>query len=90
MRLSHQLKKEGLEVVGIAVDSGRPEDIRVFIEEHGMDYQVLIGDLDNVKSQFHVMGFPTSLLIDRHGKIRKRYFGPQTEEVLKNDVKPLL
>ena len=90
VRLSHQFKKRGLEVVGVAVDSGRPEDIREFMAEYGMDYQILVGDMSIVKSRFHVLGFPTSLLIDRQGLIRKRYFGPQTEEVLKKDVEPLL
>ena len=90
VRLSHQFKTQELVVVGIAVDSGRPDDIRVFMAEHGMDYQILIGDLGIVKSRFHVLGFPTSLLIDRKGMVRKRYFGPQTEEVLKHDVELLL
>lgn len=90
VRLSHQFKKRGLEVVGVAVDSGRPEDIREFMAEYGMDYQILVGDMSIVKSRFRVLGFPTSLLIDRQGLIRKRYFGPQTEEALKKDVEPLL
>lgn len=90
VRLSHQFTTQELAVVGIAVDSGRPDDIRTFMAEHGMDYQILIGDLGLVKSQFHVFGFPTSLLIDRKGMIRKRYFGPQSEEVLKHDVELLL
>lgn len=88
--LSHRFKGEGLEVVGIAIDSGRPEDIRKFMAEHGMDYLILIGDLSVVKSRFHVIGFPTSLLIDRRGMVQKRYVGPQTEEVLKRDVESLL
>lgn len=90
VRLSHRFKKSGFEVVGIAVDSGQPDDIRSFMAAHGMDYQILIGNLDIVKSQFFVVGFPTSLLIDRQGTIRKRYIGPQTEEVLKHDVESLL
>ncbi len=90
VRLSHQFTTQELAVVGIAMDSGRPDDIRTFMAEHGMDYQILIGDLGIVKSRFHVFGFPTSLLIDRKGMIRKRYFGPQTEEVLKHDVELLL
>lgn len=89
VRLSRQFKSRGLEIVGIAVDSGRPDDIRQFMAAHGMDYQILIGDLAIVKQSFQVVGFPTSLLIDRHGIIQKRYFGPQTEAVLKRDVEPL-
>ena len=90
VRLSHQLKPKGLEVVGIALDSGHPDDIRAFMAEVGMDYTVWQGNLALVKQRFRVMGFPTSLLIDRMGLIRKRYFGPQTEEVFTRDAESLL
>jgi len=90
VRLSHHFKTQGLAVVGIAVDSGDPDDIRTFMTEQKMDYIILIGELNLAKKRFHVIGFPTSLLIDRQGLIHKRYFGPQTFEVLKHDVELLL
>jgi len=90
VRLSHKLKTKGLEVVGIALDSGHPDDIRAFMAELGMNYTVWQGDLALVKQRFQVMGFPTSLLIDRMGLVHKRYFGPQTEEVFTRDAEPLL
>ena len=76
--------------MGIALESGQPDDIRTFMAEHGMDYTVLIGDMALIKERFHVIGFPMSVLIDRQGFIRKRYFGPQTEKEFTRDVKPLL
>jgi len=90
VRLSHQFKIQGVNVVGIAVDSGDPDDIRLFMAAQKMDYTILIGELGFVKRRFHVIGFPTSLLIDRQGLIHKRYFGPQTFKVLKHDVELLL
>jgi len=88
--LSHQLKGRGLEVVGIAIDSGRPEDIRSFMTEHGMDYHIRLGELGLAKRVFQILGFPTSLLIDRHGMVCKRYVGPQTLEVFRKDAEALL
>lgn len=90
VRLSHQFRQRGLEVLGVAVDSGRPEDIRKFLVDHGMDYRIVIGDLSVVKNQFSVFGFPTSLLVDRQGRLHRRYFGPQTAAVLTRDVELLL
>ena len=90
VHLSHRFKARGFEVVGIAVNSGPPADIRAFMRDHQMDYRVLIGDMALVKRQFRVVGFPTSFLIDRQGLIRECYFGPQTKEALKKDVEPLL
>ena len=90
IRLSLAFRANGLEVVGIALESGQPDDIRAFMTEHGMAYAVLIGDMACVKERFRVMGFPMSVLIDRQGFIRKRYFGPQTEKGFARDVAPLL
>lgn len=90
VRVSEQFQKRRFAVLGIAVDSGRPDDIRAFMAEHRMTYTILIGELGFIKKAFRVVGFPTSILIDRQGIIRKRYVGPQSEEVFKNDVEPLL
>ncbi len=90
VRVSEQFQKKGFAVLGIAVDSGRPDDIRAFMAEHRMTYTILIGELGFIKKAFRVVGFPTSILIDRQGMIRKRYVGPQSVEVFKNDVEPLL
>ena len=90
VRLSARFDTKGLAVVGIAVDSGRPEDIRAFMAEHRMNYPTLVSNLGPVKKTFQVVGFPTTLLIDRHGLIRKRYVGPQTEETFSKDVEALL
>lgn len=90
IKLSHHFHSNGLQVIGVALASGSSEEVRAFAEAHGMDYVVVIGDMEEVKTHFQVMGFPTSVLIDREGVIRKRYFGPQTEAGLTNDVMPLL
>ena len=90
VRLSDQLHTKGLEVVGIAVASGSPDDIRAFMREHHMDYRVLIGEMSHIKRQFRVMGFPMSIVVDRHGIIQKCFIGPQTEEILTHAIAPLL
>lgn len=90
VRLADRFRSKGLEVVGIAVASGSSEDIREFMREHHMDYRVLIGEMSLIKRQFRVLGFPTSLVVDRHGIIKKCFIGPQTEEVLTHAIAPLL
>lgn len=90
VRLSDQFHTKGLEVVGIAVASGSSEDIRAFMQEHHMNYRILVGEMNRIKRQFRVMGFPTSIVVDRHGIIQKCFIGPQTEEVLTHAIAPLL
>ncbi len=90
IRLQGRYDRKTFKVVGVAVESGRPEDIRAFMEEHRMDYRVLIGNLGEVKRRFRVLGFPTSILVDSEGMIRKRYFGPQTEDAFRSDLEALI
>ncbi len=90
VQLSHQFTAQQMNVVGIAVESGTPQTIRTFIAKQGMNYPIFMSELNVVKAQFQVVGFPTSLLIDRQGGIRKRYFGPQTVEQLTQDIQHLL
>jgi thiol-disulfide isomerase/thioredoxin len=61
---------EGLQVVGIAVDS--PEAVRQYTAEHGIDYPVLIGEQGGLAA---VSAFgmdtvlPFSVFADRQGRI---------------------
>ncbi|MGD9563120.1 MAG: TlpA family protein disulfide reductase [Pyrinomonadaceae bacterium] len=81
--LGNRHKKEGLEIAGISLD----EDVSLvpkFIAEYKVNYPVLIPDpaspwrkLDNT---------PTTLLIDRQGKLIQRYIGAVPEETLRTDT----
>ena len=90
IKLARDLGPEGLNVVGVAVESGSFDTIQAFIQERGINYLVVMGDMDQVKNKFQVHGFPSSLLIDHAGVVRKRYFGPQSLERLRLDILPLL
>ncbi len=77
-------------VVGPAIDSGSPEEIRRFVEENGINYPVWIGSDEMAVTRFAAPGYPFTLLIDREGVIRRTYIGPQTERRLLLDVATLL
>jgi peroxiredoxin len=100
VNLQTKYNKEGLEIVGITLNSGSAKDIKKFADGKDMNY-TLLTDLGNDEtiSVTNLYGqtigqpissIPTTLIIDRDGYIVKGYLGPRSEEVFYNDLKEFL
>ncbi len=100
VNLQAKYNKDGLEIVGITLNSGSAKEIQEFADKKQMNYTILT-DLDNDETHAvtnmygQVMGqpissIPTTLVIDREGYIVKGYLGPRSEEVFYNDLKEYL
>lgn len=88
--LHRKLKDRGLQVVGIALNSGSPDEIRRFADRHGVDYPLFRASREWARRHFRLFGMPTTLIVDGEGRIRKRLVGPQTEERLREEVAVVL
>jgi cytochrome c biogenesis protein CcmG, thiol:disulfide interchange protein DsbE len=78
----------GIEVVGIVMDSGDPDDILDFVREFKIPYRQLLGD-DDTAGAFGVnQGYPTTFVIDASGMIRSKVLGspPTKFDKLQKDV----
>jgi peroxiredoxin len=65
----------GIEVVGVVVDSGEPQEILDFIREYKIPYRQVLGD-DKVQEAYGVdQGYPTTFVIDKEGKILFKALG---------------
>jgi peroxiredoxin len=65
----------GVEVVGVVMDSGSPDDILDFVRDYRIPYRQLLGD-DEVAEEFGVnQGFPTTFVIDGEGQILTKILG---------------
>ncbi|HMQ05178.1 MAG TPA: TlpA disulfide reductase family protein [Pyrinomonadaceae bacterium] len=85
--LGREHKQKGLEVAGISLD----EDlglVKKFITEYKVDYPVLIPDPDSPWRSLD--NTPTTLLIDRQGKLIQKYIGAVPEETLRADTRSAL
>jgi thiol-disulfide isomerase/thioredoxin len=70
--LDRRLRGRGLILLG--ADYGdAPEDLPAFIEELGMSYPVLLDD--GLADDYEVLVYPTSVVIDRAGRVRYRVEG---------------
>lgn len=90
--LQRELRPEGFQVVGIALDD--VAEAREFAEGLGIDYPILVGSTDvMVVSQLYGNRsgtLPYSVLLDRAGTIRWAYLGELKEKVLRQEIARLL
>ncbi len=69
-------REHGLVVIGLSVDRGPAEDVMRFLAERRISYPVSIVGPDAERAFGGVGGYPTSLLVDRTGRVRQRAVGP--------------
>ncbi|MGH7540404.1 MAG: TlpA disulfide reductase family protein, partial [Gemmatimonadota bacterium] len=77
-------------VIGVAIESGEPADIRAFAREYGVNYPIWISTSDVAVGRFGVIGYPFTLLIDKNGRIRHEWVGPQSVSSLSGPIEELL
>lgn len=78
----------GLVMVGVSMDDDPAAVVPAFVRKYGVSYPILLpaGDLGGQD----VSGLPTTLLIDRHGRVARRYLGMVSESAVKHDIDALL
>jgi thiol-disulfide isomerase/thioredoxin len=87
--LDREWREKGLVVLG--ADYGDvPEDLAPFVQELEMSYPVLVDD--GLADEYEVLVYPTSVVIDRRGRVRARVEGYREEsfEDMKSLVERLL
>lgn len=90
-QLQRELEPKGLSIVGASVSPlDTPDVIRSFQSDVKLDYMIVRG-AEEIGSQFqNGPGLPVTHILDREGRIRKTFFGPQSRDVFESAIKPLL
>jgi len=83
-------KAKGFSVVAFSLDEGGPEPVHNLIKKYGINYPVLLADLDVAKGFGGVTGIPVTFLVNRKGEIVKKYLGIVEHDVLEEEVKKML
>ena len=73
--------QSGFEVIGMSTDKGDTDAVRRFVKSMDIPYPVIMTPND-VERRYGITGLPTSILIDKEGKIRQKFVG-FTNEVAK-------
>lgn len=91
--LQNEFESQGLTIVGISMDSEEIDTVRSFSRRYNVNYPVLYaGDQveDIVRKVGGFRGIPTTVLVDRQGKIVKKLTGAYPREVWAKELKALL
>jgi peroxiredoxin len=75
-------------VIGISLDVQGEEAVAAFAKQFHMNYTVLLGDDRTARAFGGIVGIPTSFVVDRQGRIVKRFVGvvdaAAYEDVIRN------
>jgi cytochrome c biogenesis protein CcmG, thiol:disulfide interchange protein DsbE len=74
--LHRELAADGLRVVGVSIDaSGMASDINYFLDAHDVTFMILHDPAERVMRLFRARAVPETYLIDRDGRIVRRWIG---------------
>lgn len=81
--LQNQYAASGLKVIGVSVDEGDSAAVKGFVTEQKITYPIAVDPEGRIANLVQTTVLPTSLLIDRNGKIVWRQVGA----IMPNDAK---
>lgn len=89
VRISKEYASKSVVVLGVAMDVGRLDGVRRFLQEMDVTYPVVMprGDSAALSS---VRGLPTTWLLDKQGHITTMYSGAMKEVVFRQGIEQLL
>ncbi|HEV7240003.1 MAG TPA: TlpA disulfide reductase family protein [Thermoanaerobaculia bacterium] len=91
-RIHDAYTARGFEVVGVSVDEGEVATVQAFVEEQKMRYPVAHDPQGTLANVLQTSVLPTSILIDRNGKIVWKKVGAifEKDEELKSAIEKAL
>jgi cytochrome c biogenesis protein CcmG, thiol:disulfide interchange protein DsbE len=89
VRLARELGPKGLAVVGVSMDEGDRKKVRDFVERFQVSYPVVFpAAMSQLGSG--MVGLPTTILVDRNGRVAKTYVGAVRRADFEMDVNAVL
>src|SRR6202042_2881199 len=83
-------RKDGLAAIGVSMDDDGWKSVKPFLEEHKLNYPVVIANQDLTTRYGGLPSLPMTLLIDRDGKIAESQAGMVDKDAFENKIKTLL
>ena len=90
--LQERYAGKDFQLIGVTIESGSVADIKKQVEELKIKYPITVGNDDVVDAFGGMIGFPTTFLITKDGKIQKKFLGsiPNKQKQLTQAIDTLL
>jgi thiol:disulfide interchange protein DsbD len=88
-RMNKELAPQGVAVIGVSLDEDGAEVVKPFLSKNPMDYPVALGS-DAAKDKYQIGPLPTTIVMDRQGKIVHKFEGLTSPEDIQKAVKQAL
>jgi len=90
MEFETKYAKKGLATIGVSIDDDGWKSVKPFLQEHKINYPIVIGTQDIANEYGGLPSLPMTLLIDRSGKVAESHPGMVNKEEFENKIKQLL
>jgi thiol-disulfide isomerase/thioredoxin len=77
---------DGLVVIGVN-NAEEAAVVRTWVAEYGISFPIVIDEFRELEALYQVRGFPTTIFIDREGRVQKRVEGIVSTETLARELK---
>ena len=82
--------KDGLAAIGVSMDEDGWNSVKPFLQEHKINYPVVIATPQLANEYGGLPSLPVTLLIDRSGNIAESHAGMVNKDEFENKIKQLL
>jgi peroxiredoxin len=87
--LQGKYQDQGLQVIGVSIDDSASE-LRTFCRRTRMNYPVVVGSQSIAQAYGGILGLPTTLIINREGRVQRKLTGSTDFASLEQEVAGLL
>src|ERR1700692_3431224 len=90
VEFQNKYRNDGLVAIGVSMDDDGWKSVKPFLDEHKLNYPVVIANQELTTRYGGLPSLPMTLLIDRDGKIAESHAGMVDKDVFEKKIKALL
>ncbi len=90
LEVYRKYRPKGLEIVGISLDRDGWTKVSPLVREMNIEYPVVIGNSDIVNAYGGIRAIPTTIIVDRNGKIVDRVIGYLDKRRFEDEIREII